>query len=248
MAGVGAAVLADLNANYAGDSVALTVTHSNLKATFPELKFSLQSSVEEVKMKLSQRCGTAPASMDLILKDSTGAALVKLDDDNLPLGHYSPHNGCILHVVDLDPSSASANGWLDDVSQIEKFEMSDEAYSKRENTFRKFKEGLQGRGSAKSGGPAVPEHLDPNLMAGSRCKVAAGDRRGCVRYVGPIDGLPPGTWVGVEYDEPVGKNDGSAKGKRYFQCQDKFGGFVRPSAVTVGDFPPLDVLEDGGEI
>ena len=40
----------------------------------------------------------------------------------------------------MDPMSASANGWLEDVTRVKKYEMSDEAYNKREDTFRKFKE------------------------------------------------------------------------------------------------------------
>ena len=45
-----------------------------------------------------------------------------------------------------------------------------------------------------------------------------------------------------QYDEPVGKNDGSAKGgKRYFTCPQGYGGFVRPSLVRTGEeFPPFD--------
>ena len=45
-----------------------------------------------------------------------------------------------------------------------------------------------------------------------------GGKRGEVRYVGKIPAIAPGWWVGVKYDEPVGKNDGSLKGRRYFKC------------------------------
>lgn len=33
----------------------------------------------------------------------------------------------------------------------------------------------------------------------------------------------PGTWYGIELNEPKGKNDGSHKGKVYFQCKPAFG-------------------------
>lgn len=72
----------------------------------------------------------------------------------------------------------------------------------------------------------------------------------CCRFVGKCEGLPKGYWIGVQYDEPVGKNDGSIKGKRYFQCPDGYGSFVRPNLVKTGDFPPLDdfAFSDGDEI
>ena len=68
--------------------------------------------------------------------------------------------------------------------------------------------------------------------------------------MGTCEGLPAGFWVGVEFDEPVGKNDGAVKGKRYFTCTQGFGGMVRPNNVTVGDFPSVDefALSEGDEI
>lgn len=99
------------------------------------------------------------------------------------------------------------------------------------------------------------------ISIGRRCHLIFEEtRRGSVRFVGPIDGLPGpagAPWVGIEFDEPVGKSDGSVEVElesddgelnksriRLFQCKDKFGTFVRPERVIVGEFPPLDELEE----
>ena len=41
-------------------------------------------------------------------------------------------------MIDTDPMSVSANGWLEDLSKVEKYVMSDEAYEKREGTYRQW--------------------------------------------------------------------------------------------------------------
>ena len=67
-------------------------------------------------------------------------------------------------------------------------------------------------------------------------------KRGVVQYVGKIPQIAPGWWIGVQYDEPGGKNDGTGKGKRFFECPPKYGGFLRPDKLQVGDYPELDDL------
>lgn len=64
------------------------------------------------------------------------------------------------------------------------------------------------------------------------------------RFVGEVNELPSGYWVGVVFDEPVGKNDGSYQGIRHFTCEPGYGGFARPKNVLIGDYPPLDILEE----
>ena len=97
--------------------------------------------------------------------------------------------------------------------------------------------------------PAPTVTVDIDIPVGSRCEVESTEpglqKRGTVRYVGPTEfGGTGGIWVGIEYDEPMGKNDGSVEGKRYFTCRPKFGVFVRPEKVRVGDYPVVDPFED----
>ncbi|KAG0655268.1 hypothetical protein C6P46_001082 [Rhodotorula mucilaginosa] len=65
-----------------------------------------------------------------------------------------------------------------------------------------------------------------------RVQVTAGT--GTVRFVGQT-AFAAGKWVGIQLDEPTGKNDGSVAGTRYFTCADGYGVFVRASMVSVLD-------------
>jgi tubulin-folding cofactor B len=52
-------------------------------------------------------------------------------------------------------------------------------------------------------------------------------------------------WVGVKFDEPLGKNDGSVKGVKYFDAGGaKMGGFQRAQMVKTGDYPIVDEMDD----
>ncbi|GAB5367134.1 hypothetical protein AAMO2058_001203400 [Amorphochlora amoebiformis] len=78
-----------------------------------------------------------------------------------------------------------------------------------------------------------------SIRIGQRCQIGTNTdfvRRGEVKYVGEVEGHP-GVWVGISLDEPVGRNDGSAKGKVYFKTAPKHGIFAKPENVQIGDFP-----------
>lgn len=97
------------------------------------------------------------------------------------------------------------------------------------------------------------EVLRRGIETGKRCRVGGDDtRRGVVKYVGNVKDIPNGSgaWVGVHLDEPIGKNDGSINGTRYWgePSEMKHGVLVRPERIDIGDYPPMDDLGDLEEI
>lgn len=85
---------------------------------------------------------------------------------------------------------------------------------------------------------------------GSRCEIqldSGFSKRGTVRYCGETR-FKQGLWVGVEYDEPVGKHDGTVQGFEYFKCPHKHGAMVRPNKVVIGDFPEIDPFDELDEM
>lgn len=151
----------------------------------------------------------------------------------------------------------------------EKYVMPLSEYEKREDSVLQWKKANKlGRFSSQEEEQATRERsieLEKLLIekrgikVGARCKVTPAngstesyERLGTVRFVGEVPeinnkkGAPPGAyWVGVEFDEPVGKNDGSIGGTRYFQVKSaKYGSFVKPANVEIGDFPEESLFDD----
>ncbi len=189
-----------------------------------------------------------------------------LEDGHL-LREYNPKDNDLIQVIDHDPDSPAINGWLDDVTLVEKYEMPDEVYDKLPNTYRAWKrkkleedpnwlppwirkqvdEVISKRLEE---GVESLEDIEARYKVGNRCECKPGARRGEIKYIGYANGQGlvdsagkihmPQVWIGVQFDEPVGKNDGSAKGKRFFTCGKNYGAFLKPHLVQVGDFPEKD--------
>ncbi|KAF5963473.1 tubulin specific chaperone cofactor B [Fusarium coicis] len=162
-------------------------------------------------------------------------------------------------VIDTRPAASRIN--LNDTAGVDKYVMPEEEYEKKTDSVLAWKKAQKlGRfdPDASSHEEAKLQALDREvatrgIAVGRRCRVGGEDtRRGVIQYLGEVKEIPGGLglWVGVQLDEPVGKNDGSIAGTRYWgePSELKHGVFVRPERVEVGDFPALDDLEDMEEI
>ncbi|XP_032864084.2 CAP-Gly domain-containing linker protein 1 isoform X11 [Tyto alba] len=76
---------------------------------------------------------------------------------------------------------------------------------------------------------ACEEFVD-DFRVGERVWVN-GNKPGFIQFLGETQ-FAPGQWAGIVLDEPIGKNDGSVAGVRYFQCEPLRGIFTRPSKLT----------------
>uniref|UniRef100_A0A8C6IVQ5 Uncharacterized protein n=1 Tax=Melopsittacus undulatus TaxID=13146 RepID=A0A8C6IVQ5_MELUD len=95
------------------------------------------------------------------------------------------------------------------------------------------KQGTTSTTSAEKSASKVAEVGDDFLgdfVVGERVWVN-GVKPGVIQYLGETQ-FAPGQWAGVVLDDPVGKNDGSVGGVRYFECQPLQGIFTRPSKLT----------------
>ncbi|ETI27788.1 hypothetical protein G647_00237 [Cladophialophora carrionii CBS 160.54] len=70
-------------------------------------------------------------------------------------------------------------------------------------------------------------------------------KQGTIRYIGPLH-VASGEWLGLELPDDSGKNDGSVKGERYFNCAPSHGIFVRrESAVKILSQPAPTAKPNG---
>ncbi|KAL0830826.1 hypothetical protein ABMA28_002942 [Loxostege sticticalis] len=183
--------------------------------------------------------------MKLKLYDSKNNFICDIDNDSALLGSYPIEDGMRIHVID---KFALVKDFVSSDS-AERFRLSEEEYGKKDDTLRSFLQrnrlGKYNEEEMNKLKEQQQKELEEEarqaeaVLVGARCEVRVPQqptRRATVRYNGPLEGAK-GLWIGVQYDEPRGKNDGSVNGKRYFTCPPKYGGFVKPVYVTVGDYP-----------
>eukprot|EP00924_Labyrinthula_sp_SR-Ha-C_P015038 augustus_masked-scaffold_9-processed-gene-6.4-mRNA-1 protein AED:0.44 eAED:0.44 QI:0/-1/0/1/-1/1/1/0/273 len=247
---------AEIYDNLASDTVLLLITHSNLVQKWPEIRISLHATVGDLKDKLHYHGGTGQHFQRLQVRDpNSKEVLCELNDESKKLGFYGVKSGQNIHILDEDPYSLSRNGGLEDVTLVEKYVMPDEVYDKKENSLRNYKRKMREKDpnwtflKENRREEVDVERLkklseEKKISVGKRCEVSGG-RRGEVKYVGEIKGLKEGIWIGVELDEPRGKNDGTVKGVKLWEGKKGFGVIVRPTKLEVGEeFVELGLEEE----
>ncbi|GAP83841.1 putative CAP-Gly domain-containing protein [Rosellinia necatrix] len=218
-------------------------------------------SISQLKSKLEPITGIPPSCQRLKLKTSANGTVsvqAENEDDKLlsdfPLVPYAE-----LQVIDTRPANARPN--FNDISGVEKYVMPVEEYESKADSVLAWKK-AEKLGRFNPDAPSLEKaKLDANeheiksrgIEVGKRCRVGGDDaRRGEIKFVGDVKEIPGalGAWIGIHLDEPVGKNDGSIGGTRYWGAESslKHGVFVRPERVEVGDWPVVDDLEDMEEI
>jgi len=218
-----------------------------------ERKFDKGITVQTLKDKLELITGARSALMTIEVFDQNDVKVCDLTDLEALIGSFPIEpQGFRLHITDSELRKQE----LEDTNGVTKFEITDDEYSKKTGTVREFmKRNKMGKYNPEEVAQIEKEKAEAEKMekeaaskisVADRCEVSVPGqvtRRGEVKYIGEVH-FKPGMWVGIQYDEPFGKNDGSVEGKRYFQCQPKYGGFVRVGNVTVGDFPEEGFSDD----
>ncbi|XP_055587035.1 tubulin-folding cofactor B [Uranotaenia lowii] len=229
------------------DVVKINISNSHNDAVSFERRYSKSLKISEFKAKLEPITGGLAGTMRLELY-SGDRLVAKLDDDNQLLGYYPVEDGMRVHVID---------NFAFVQENVQKFELSQDEYDKKQDSVRSYlKRNKLGKYNEEEVAQLERERKKQEeedarkleqAEIGSRCKVTTKGhptRLGTVMYKGELEGKT-GVFLGVKFDEPLGANDGTCEGKRYFECPPKYGSFVAAKAVEIGDFPPEnDGLDD----
>ncbi|ANB13152.1 Alf1p [Sugiyamaella lignohabitans] len=228
--------------------------------TSSERRISPGWTVAQLKGKLEHITGIPPASQKIHIHGpstkTTGLSVELSDqDENKILSSYNLAEYGRIHVEDTRPIGSQLN--FNDTSAVEKYVMPEDEYSTREDSVLNWKKKNQ-LGRFDPNAKTVIEEQErqsekliqeKGIAVGLRCQVSSegAHRRGQVKFVGEVPEIANKTtkvWIGVEFDEPLGKNDGSIAGVRYFEAKPLHGSFIKPELVEVGDFPEESLFDD----
>eukprot|EP01083_Nonionella_stella_P205725 748893_1 len=204
----------------------LIITHSVLNIN-AEKSFDMNLTVGKFKEKLEMVVGTKPQNMILQHRNDNNEIICTLQPDDLQIGKFDLVKYSNIHVVDTDAKHgivaqmhALQNGQN---VNVPKFEISEEEYKKRDNTFVKWKEKnlkdfyvKKAEDEKEQINKWDKQIKDENIEIGNRCEIGANKmkHRGKIVFIGETKFDKKGIWIGVQLDEPYGDSNGAVKGKK----------------------------------
>ncbi|KAF2878430.1 CAP Gly-rich domain-containing protein [Massariosphaeria phaeospora] len=220
-----------------------------------ERRISPSWSIAHLKTRLEPITGIPASCQQLTLRVGTqdAIAIIAADEEQTQLTGFPLQPYAEIAVLDTRPPSARTD--FSDLSSVPKYTMPSAEYETRSDSVLAWKKS-QKLGRFDPNVPSMEEQKvraserevqERGLTSGARIRLLpeTDARRGTVSYIGLVPEIPGiGFWIGVALDEPTGKNDGSVKGTRYFECGKNHGVFVRPERCEAGDFAPLDLSDE----
>ncbi|KAF2250622.1 hypothetical protein BU26DRAFT_267068 [Trematosphaeria pertusa] len=223
-----------------------------------ERRISPSWTIAHLKTRLEPITGVPAGSQQLTLRvgSQDGIAISAADEEQTQLAAFPLQPYAEITVGDTRPPSARTD--FSDLSSVPKYTLPSAEYETRTDSVLAWKKAQQ-LGRFDPDAPSLEqqkirasereiEERGLTLSARVRLLPESDARRGTISYIGPVPEIPGiGSWIGITLDEPTGKNDGSVKGKKYFECGKNCGVFVRPERCESGDFPPLDIGDEDME-
>lgn len=243
------------------DFVEATVTTDVSKKNMLMVKkFQKDLTVWDLKQRLELMTGRNASTMTVTALTAEGDTLCTLSENYKLLGSY-PLNSGVQFLVE-DPMYVPHD--TESEEDLEKrYQLSEEQYSSRRGTLKEYlmrnklgkynpdmmnkkEEEARKEEEERKRLQEKESQIIDSIEIGQRCQVSIPNqvaKRGEVMFKGTVK-FTDGLWVGVKYDEPFGKNDGSVNGVKYFEAPQNYGAFVKSIYVEVGDFPEItDGLE-----
>ncbi|KAH8855414.1 Tubulin-folding cofactor B [Schistosoma japonicum] len=195
----------------------ITTNASKLRS---KKRFPLDINVGQLKEKLVLVTGCDNRTMKIELFDKDDKSLGQLVGDDKPLWDFGVEDGMHIHITDL----TTQDGAYDQTEEpAETFQLSTEEYAKRKDSVLAWKrqnkigqfrdinsEEIKQVEEQRQLAESYEKQKAELLPLGSRCEVRVPGqptKRGVIEFIGQTK-FKPGYWVGVRYDEPLGRNDG----------------------------------------
>ncbi|KAI9836219.1 MAG: hypothetical protein M1819_001556 [Sarea resinae] len=207
--------------------VPLLIASQGSNTTSSERRVTPAWSLAHFKTKLEPITGIPPSCQRLTYRAYETQAPVPMEagagesEDDVQVGRWALVRYGVVEVTDTRPPSMRGPAITADDPSVEKYRMPESTYEALPSTVLSWKKSQKlGRFDPKA--PVVEkmkvealerEVVERGIRPSLRCRLipSSTPRHGTIRYVGPVPELPglAGPWVGVELDEPTGRNDGS---------------------------------------